>query len=225
MRVFLFRSTAALVVVCSLLAMLSCAHDQQLVSIAIKPDTETFGDANTPVSADAGSSVNLTAFGNYIHPPVQKNITDQVAWASDTPQMVTVDATGKLVATGLACGNALVSATVQTNHSVGNRSSSGAIVTGFMTANVVCFNAGGGSANPVLTVDIVGTGAISSSPPGLGCATSCANSFPSGTPITITAMPTGTATSATWVGCDSSTGGICTINSLTANRIVTVTFS
>ena len=204
--------------------MLSCARDQQLVSIVIKPETETFGDSSTPVSADAGLSVNLQAFGNYIHPVVQKDITDKVLWSSNTTQMVTVSQTGVLTATGLACGNALVSATVQTNSSTGGRSSSGAIVTGFMTANVVCFNAGGG-ANPVLTVDIVGTGTISSSPPGLGCATSCSNSFPSGTMITITAKPSGTATSSSWVGCDSSSMGVCTINSLTSNRIVTVTFS
>src|SRR5581483_667345 len=181
-----------------LLAMLSCAHDQQLVSITVQPEVETFGDANTPVSQDAGLSVNLRALGHYIHPPVTKDITTQVTWTSNTPQMVTVDANGVLTATGLACGNALVSATVQTNSSTGNRSSSGAIVTGFMTANVVCFNAGGGG-NPVLTAQIIGTGTISSTPPGLGCATTCSSSFPPGSAITITATPTGSATSASWV--------------------------
>jgi hypothetical protein len=115
-----------------------CGRDQQLVSLQIQPDTETFGAATVPVAANAGSSVQLRALGTYIHPPVTKDITTQVTWASNAPDMVTVDANGVLTATGLACGNALVSATVRTN-SDGNRSSSGAIVTGNMTANVVCF--------------------------------------------------------------------------------------
>src|SRR6266567_1068418 len=110
MRFFLFRSAAALVAVCCLLAMLSCAHDQQLVSI-----------------------------------------------------MVTVASAGLLSPAGFACGNALVSATVTTNHSAGNLSSSGAIVTGYMTANVACLS----STGPILTVNFLGagTGNISSAPP------------------------------------------------------------
>jgi Bacterial Ig-like domain (group 2) len=117
----------------------ACGHDQQLVSITVEPATETFGAANIPVDLDAGLSVHLRALGTFIHPPVTKDITAQVTWTSNTPQMVTVDATGLLMATGMACGNALVSATVNTNKSAGNISSSGAIVTGTMTANVVCF--------------------------------------------------------------------------------------
>src|SRR6266704_1442587 len=141
MRVFLFRRVAGLVAVCSLLAMLSCAHDQQLVGITIKPGVENFG------SADPALNVQLRAIGNYIHPPVSKDIRDQVIWNSNTPNMVTVTSTGLLSPAGFACGNALVSATVQTNHSVGNRSSSGAIISAYMTANVACLS----STGPVLT--------------------------------------------------------------------------
>lgn len=118
--------------------MPSCGHDQQLVGISIEPSTETFGAATIPVNEDAGLNVQLRALGSYIHPPVTKDITAQVTWATDTPQMVTVNSTGVLTATGLACGNAIVSATVKTNSSAGGLSSSGAIVTGSMTANVVC---------------------------------------------------------------------------------------
>jgi hypothetical protein len=118
--------------------MPSCGHDQQLVGISIEPSTETFGAATIPVSQDAGLNVQLRALGSYIHPPVTKDITAQVTWATDTPQMVTVNSTGVLTATGLVCGNAIVSATVKTNSSSGGLSSSGAIVTGSMTANVVC---------------------------------------------------------------------------------------
>jgi hypothetical protein len=123
-----------------LIGMISCAHDQQLVSITIQPKTEIFGAANIPVSANAGSTVQLRAIGNYIHPPVSKDITNQVVWNSNTPDIATVDAaTGMLTAAGLACGDALISATVTTDHSIGNVSSTGAIVTGNMTATVVCF--------------------------------------------------------------------------------------
>jgi len=120
------------------LVLLGCGHEQQLVSIDVEPNTETFGSTTTQVSADAGANVQLRALGTYIHPPVTKDITNQVTWTSNTPQMVTVNSSGLITATGLACGNTLISATVNTNKSSGGISSSGAIVTGTMTANVTC---------------------------------------------------------------------------------------
>jgi hypothetical protein len=223
MKGFFLRSVGALALGFSLVAMLSCAHDQQLVNITIKPEVENFG------SADPALNVQLRAIGNYIHPPVSKDITDQVIWASNTPNMVTVTSTGLLSPFGLACGNALVSATVTTNHSVGNRSSSGAIISGYMTANVACLS----STGPILTVTFPGsgTGNVTSSPPGLSCtsiAGPCSQSFVSGTPITLTASPTGTSVFAGWGGCDFTSGPgltMCNINSLTANRAVTATFN
>ncbi len=119
-----------------LLSVSSCGHSQQLVSIAVQPAIETFGATNIPVIANAGAAVQLRALGSYIHPPVTKDITNQVTWASNDTQMFTVSSTGLLTATGFACGGSLVSATVTTNNSVGGLSSSGAIVTGTMTANV-----------------------------------------------------------------------------------------
>ena len=101
MKGLLFRSLGTVIGLSCLLAGLSCARDQQLVSISVQPGTETFGDSNTPVSADAGLSVNLRALGTYNHPPVTKDITSLVTWTSNTPQMVTVDSTGVLTATGL----------------------------------------------------------------------------------------------------------------------------
>lgn len=121
------------------LCLPSCGHDQQLVSISVQPSTETFGGSTIPVSQDAGLNVQLSALGTYIHPPVTKDITSQVTWTSNTPQMATVTPSGVLSATGDACGNALISATVVTDHSSGNIGSSGALVTGSMTVTVVCF--------------------------------------------------------------------------------------
>ena len=95
---------AAFAILC-LVGVPSCGHDQQLTDINIQPATETFGASNIPVNADAGLSVQLRALGDYIHPPVTKDITDQVTWASNDTQMVTVSATGLLTATGRVCGS------------------------------------------------------------------------------------------------------------------------
>lgn len=147
----MFRRCLKMLLVCSLcIWVLGCGHSQQLVSIAITPTTETFGSSSTPVIDDTGLNVQLRAIGTYIHPPVTKDITDQVTWTSNTPQMITVNSTGVITATGLACGSAIVSATVTTNSSVGNISSTGAIVTGTMTANVTCPSASLHRSGPVL---------------------------------------------------------------------------
>ena len=215
-----FRFVLVFAIVLWVVGLTSCAHEQQLTSITVQPKTETFGAANIPVSADTGLNVQLRALGTFIHPPVTKDITDQVTWNSNTPDMVTVTPAGLLVVTGVACGSALVSATVTTNKSSGNLDSSGAIVTGNMTANVVCFGSG-----PTLTVNFSpgpGSGTVTSSPSGLSCATTCSAQFTSGT-VTLTATPNG-STFGGWSGCDSTSGQACTVN-LTSDRTVTVTFN
>ena len=223
---------AVLVAVAMVLVSLSsCGHDQQLVSISIQPASETFGASNIPVSFNAGAQVQLRALGGYIHPPVTKDITSQVTWNSNTPQMMTVDSSGLLTVTGLACGATLISATVNKNSSDGGISSSGAIVTGYMTGNVVCFTgSGGGSRNPALTLTFQGTGSgtVSSKPSGLSCSSPgpcVTQAFPVSTAVTLTATPTGTSSFGSWIGCDSpGTTNPCTLN-LTASRNVTVTFN
>jgi hypothetical protein len=134
-----WSAPVGLCVAAFLLATLSaCGHKQQLVSITVVPAVENFGATNIPVDLDAGLNVQLRALGSYIHPPVTKDITNQVVWVSNTPDMVTVNSTGLITATGLSCGGTLVSATVTTNRSEGNISSNGTIVTGIMQANVIC---------------------------------------------------------------------------------------
>src|SRR5271165_809709 len=134
----------------SLLSVSSCGDPQELISITVQPSVETIGNSSTPVQDDAGSEQQLRALGSYIHPPVTKDITSQVTWASNDTQMFTVSSTGLLTATGLACGGSLISATVNTNADGSGVSSSGAIVTGYMTANVVCFTGNGGGNEPTL---------------------------------------------------------------------------
>jgi Bacterial Ig-like domain (group 2) len=214
-----------------LLSLSSCGRDQQLESISVEPQAETFGASNIPVFANAGAQVQLRALGNYIHPPVTKDITNQVTWTSNSPQMMTVDASGLLTVTGFACGDTLISATVQTNSSTGGLSSSGAIVTGSMTGSVVCFTgSGGGQNNPALTLTFQGFGAgtVASSPVGLNCTSPNAcvtQAFPVGTPVTLTATPTGGSSFGNWSGCDSpGTANPCTLN-LSTDRNVSVSFN
>lgn len=206
---FGFRCALSVLLAGFLVSMLSCARDQQLESITIVPSAETF------LSPDPSASINLRALGNYIHPQVQKDITSQVTWASNTPGLVTVTAAGALSPAQTAvCGGALVSATVQTN-TAGNRSSQGAIVTGYMTATVNNTAVQGcpgftGNNLPILTVTVGGNGqgTVAVSPGGLTCTTAqvqCSTSFPVGTQVTLTATPAGGSTFGQWsqLSCDS----------------------
>jgi hypothetical protein len=215
----------------SLLFVPSCARDQELVSIQIQPAVQTFGASNIPVSADAGLNVQLRALGTFIHPPVTKDITNQVVWSSNTPGIATVSSTGLLTATGVDCGGTIVSATVTTNRSAGGVNSGGALVTASMTANVVCFTGtgGGGGGTPIsLTVSFAGagTGTVSSTPPGLTCSNPgpCSASFPTGTAIALTATPAGGSAFGMWNGCNTMSGVTCTII-LNNPTSVSVTFN
>jgi hypothetical protein len=207
-----------------LLAIFSCARDQQLVQINVQPSEEIFGASDIPVSENAGSNVQLKAIGAYIHPPVNKDVTTVAVWDSNTPDIATVDAAGKLTATGSACGNSLVSATIRTDRSIGGRDSSGAIIVGHMTATVVCFSP---AAITPVRVNFAGTkrGTITSSVPGLGCAGTCSAKFAPGTTLQLKAKPD--ASFGGWEGCDSvsESGTVCTINDLTSDRELTVTFN
>jgi hypothetical protein len=225
-------SIAALVLVLAAISLLSvsgCGGKRELVAISIQPPVETFGASNIPVIDDAGLNVQLRALGSYVHPPVTNDITNQVTWASNTPDMATVSSTGLLTATGLACGSTLISATVTTNSSAGGLSSSGAIVTAYMTANVVCSTGGGGGSGPILALTFAGNGVgtVSSSPQGLNCASTngpCSQSFASGTSVTLTATPVGTSVFGGWTGgCVGSTS-TCTIV-LQSDTAVTATFN
>lgn len=222
---------ALMIVAGVLLSVSSCGRDQQLVSIEVQPAVETFGASNIPVAANAGLQVQLKALGTYIHPPVTKDITNQVTWTSNTPQMVTASSTGLITATGNSCGGTLVSATFKTNTSAGGLSSSGAIVTGTMTANVICFSGNGGGTNPALTVTFngAGFGTVTSSPAGLAlpctAPTPCIGQFGANTTVTVTATPSGASTFGNWAGCDSQASiNPCSVT-MTGNRTVTVTFN
>jgi len=227
-----FLSLAALVSTgIALLSVASCGRSQQLTGITIQPAVQTFGSSSTPVIDNAGAQVQLRALGSYIHPPVTKDITNQVTWASNTVQMFTVDATGVLTATGQACGSALISATVNTNSSAGGISSSGAIVIGFMTASVVCpSSSGGGTGNPLLSVTFLGkgSGTVVSSPLNLSCSSPgpCSTqAFAAGTLITLTATANSGFTFGGWANCPVQTTTSACAFTLGANTVVTASFN
>jgi hypothetical protein len=208
-----------------LLAISSCGDPQELVSIQIQPGAETFGAANIPIIQDIGLKAQLIAYGTYVHPPVTKDITSQVTWASNETQVITVTPSGLITVAGTACGGSVITATVQTNADASGVSSSGAVVSGNIVATVVCFTGTG----PTITIDFAGTGTgtISSSPAGLGCAAtpggSCTGSFPTGTNVTLTAVPNGVFGG--WAGCDINSGTTCVLQDLTADVTVTATFN
>jgi hypothetical protein len=227
-----FGIAALIVAAISLLTVASCGDPQELTSITVQPTTETFGASNIPVAADAGLSVQLRALGNYVHPPVTKDITSQVVWASNDTQMFTVTSGGLLTATGEVCGGTLASATVTTNKDGSGLSASGAVVTGYMTANVVCFTStsSGGGSGPAVTVNFAGAGVgtVSSSPAGINCASTngaCTGIFATGTTVVLTGTPIGTG-GMSWSGnCTSISGNTCTIDSLSTDVAVTATFN
>jgi hypothetical protein len=224
--------TALIIAAILLLSVSSCGDSQQLVSIAIQPGVETFGASDIQVVDDTGLQVQLRALGTYVHPPVTKDITGQVLWTSNTPQMVTVTSGGLISVTGFSCGGTLISATVQTNADTGGLSASGAIVTGYMTANVVCFtgtSGGGGGGEPTLTIGFsgAGTGIVSAAPSGFTCPStdvSCITSFPTNTSVTLTATPVGTSVFGGWTGGGCTGTGACTML-LQTDTIVTAAFN
>ena len=225
-----FSIAALIAAAITLFTVASCGDPQELVSITVQPQTETFGATNIPVNLDAGLQVQLRALGNYIHPPVTKDITSQVTWSSNDTQMVTVTSGGLATATGDACGGTLISATVQTNSDGSGVSSSGAVVTGYMTANVVCFTGTGtGSGEPVLTVNFQGsgTGAVTGNSGTFSCQTtdvSCVDSFPVDTIVTLTATPISPSTFGGWSGGGCTGTGNCVVE-MTTDITVTATFN
>ncbi len=121
-------SIVVLVAVASLLlGVNSCGRSQELVSIQVQPCSRRHLALRIfPCRQMRGAQVQLRALGTYIHPPVTKDITSQVTWSSNTPQMITVDSSWFADRNRrITCGGTLVSATVNTSKSAGGLSSSG----------------------------------------------------------------------------------------------------
>jgi len=94
----------ALVMVAALLAFPSCGFKRQLVSITINPS-----GANI---IGPGVEVDFQAYGNYIHPPDSKNITNSVVWMSAAPEVISIVSNTGVATSGAVCGtNITITAT------------------------------------------------------------------------------------------------------------------
>lgn len=74
-----------------------------------------------------------------------------------------------------------------------------------------------------LGVTVLGSGSVTSSPPGINCGAACSASFPSGTTVTLTPAAGIGSTFTGWSGACSGTG-VCTV-AMTAAKNVTATFA
>ena len=190
----------ALVAVGTVLSLPSCGHDQKLVSIVVQPKTFTF------LQNVGTQTTNFKAYGTYIHPPAQKEITTKVTWNADAAGVVTIASgttAGGTVTTQGACGISDISATA--SEGTGGASN---IVVGYGSVTVndptnpIC--PGGSSTNGELVVTPAGTGVgtVTSQPGGINCpGTACGAQFPAGDVVTLTASPGANSSFAGWTGC------------------------
>ena len=126
----------ALVITGILIPITSCISSPSLTSIAVSPSVMNFGGA--------GLHTQLTAIGTYTRPnhaPVTRDITDQVTWASATPECVTVSSTGYIESQENICSGILITASMQGFHG---------IIQGTMTVNVTQPGAAGSDVTQVL---------------------------------------------------------------------------
>lgn len=195
-----------------LLSLSSCARSTKLVSIAIQPPSGTFG------AADPSLYFQFKAFGTYIHPPKTLDITGQVTWQSDNPQVIQVTSAG-VASPNLNCGVAQVFAEMHSGNSDVVSNSASLTVDG--PPSLGCTPAG---PLPILTVAVQGTvsGTVTSSPAGITCSVGsiCSSQFTTGTTVTLTAAPATSLQS--WNNCNSANGATCTVflqNSTTVTAV------
>lgn len=209
-----FCVTALVIVASCLLSLSSCARNQHLVSINIQPGNGTFG------AVDPSAFFQYRAYGTYIHPPKTVDITNQVTWQSDNPQVAQFTGPGT-VSPNTNCGVAQIFATMH--------DSPNDIVSNLVSITVngpVSLGCPQGTATNILSLNVTSgatDGVITSSPAGINCGSMCAVAFPSGSTVSLTAAPdTGHTFLGFTSGCTSVSGNTC---SVTMNGDVTVTAS
>jgi Divergent InlB B-repeat domain len=197
---FALSVVGALVALGAVSSLPSCGHDQKLVSVTVQPQTFTFLQ-NVP-----GSTTNYTAIGTYIHPPATKDISSQVTWNTDIPQVATMASgatVGGTLTTQGSCGIADISASAP--EGTGGASN---IVIGYGSVTVndptnpIC--PGGSATNGELVVTPAGSGVgtTTSQPGGINCpGVACGAQFPAGDLITLTASAGTNSTFTSWTGC------------------------
>jgi hypothetical protein len=195
--------------------LLSCARSQKLEGITIQPGSGTFA------AVDPTLFFQFKAFGAYIHPPANIDITNKVTWQTDNPQVVSVSSAG-VVSPNTNCGTANVFATLKDggNDVVSNSST----ITVDGPASEGCPQ-GGATFNLSLSVTGGTFGTIVSSPAGISCGATCSAAFTTGTSVALTATALGGHSFAGWgSGCTSINVNTCNVT-MNANITVTATFN
>lgn len=121
-------------VVAGLVNTSSCARSQTLESITLSP-------AGGFVFEGFGAAAQFTAYGNFIHPPETKDVTDKVTWSLDVQNFGNVNQQGVVTYTRTdGCGSGQVNATY--NNPPGQPSASvivgSASVSGFNNNSSTC---------------------------------------------------------------------------------------
>jgi len=125
-RSYIGLAMGVLVVVAAFLAFPSCGFKRQLVSITIDPPGATIvGPLVT---------VDFKAYGNYIHPPDTRDITDSVVWTSAATDVISFLPKQPGVAqSGTTCGtNITITATAYSDP----QNQTGSVVVGTALVNV-----------------------------------------------------------------------------------------
>jgi len=209
-----FGVTALVVTACGLLSLSSCARNQHLTSINIRPGNGTFP------TVDPTLFIQYKAYGTYIHPPKTVDITNQVNWQTDTPQVIQVSGAG-VVSPNTNCGTGQVFAT---KHDSPNDIVSNTVtITVEGPASQGCPQTGATNNLSVSITAGAADGVVVSSPAGINCGTACAAAFAAGSSVTLTATPNAGKAFLGWAsGCTSVTGATCNV---VLNTDVTVTGS
>jgi len=208
---------ALICIATTLLSLSSCARGTSLTGISIQPGSGTFG------GVDPSLFFQFKAFGSYVHPPKTVDITAQVSWQSDNPQVIQVTSTG-VASPNLNCGVAQVFAEMHDHDSDIVSNSASITVNG--PASLGCTPAG---APPILTIAFAGSGSGTVTGTGISCTSpsSCSAQFTAGTTLILTATATGASTFGSWNGCGSTSGTngeVCTVL-VQSNVTVTATFN
>lgn len=114
------RFFVALSLVGALVQLTSCTSSPGLSSIVISPAAPTVGLAlnsdGTLAPPSAQIPTNYQAIGYYTHPghpPIMKDLTNQVTWYTDVPDLVTISSTGVATPAVKAIGNCQILASMQ----------------------------------------------------------------------------------------------------------------
>ncbi len=219
-RSYIGLALGALVAVGAALSLPSCGHDQKLVSLAVTPQTALYP---TPQALQ----VDFSAVGTYIHPPATMDITKQVTWSTDVPELLTLNYQN--VAGAVApnyklgeCGVADIIATAP--EGTGGAAN---IVQGVATVTVddpTTINCPGYGTETTLSVQVTGPGTVVSATGNINCPTLCIADVTVGATVGLTAEPQSGAT-VTWAsGCSASSGNSCSVTIPSGGANVLATF-